>query len=168
MVYVDESGVKTSLQREHGRALRGKKIEDTKRGKRSKRINVIAGLCHGKHLAVKSYGHTTKSKFFEDWFSNSLLKEVPKGCTIIMDNASFHPKSKLSKLADEAGVNLLFLPTYSPDLNPIEISWANMKRWLRDNLSRFCSAHFAIMDYFDLSDCMMKELFNWFTELSNF
>jgi transposase len=148
--------------------LRGTKVEDTKRGKRSKRINVIAGLCNGKHLAVESYAHTTNSKFFEHWFVHCLLKEVPEGCTIIMDNARFHPKLKLRELADKAGVKLLFLPTYSPDLNPIEVSWANMKRWLRDNFSRFWSFHFAIMDYFGILDHMIEHLFDGFTPISNF
>ncbi|MDR2855907.1 MAG: transposase [Methanomicrobiales archaeon] len=64
-----------------------------------------------------------------------MLKEVPKGYTIIMDNASFHRKAKLRELVAKVGVEILFLPTYSPDLNPIEKSWANMKRWLRDNIS---------------------------------
>jgi transposase len=160
--------VKTSFHREYGRAFRGTKVEDTKRGKRSKRINVIAGLCNGEHLAVESYTHTTNSKFFEHWFGNCLLKEVPEGCTIIMDNATFHPKAKLRELADETGVKVLFLPTYSPDLNPIEVSWANMKRWLRDNSSRFWSVHFAIMDYFSISDRMIEQQFDGFIHLSDF
>jgi transposase len=54
-----------------------------------------------------------------------------------MDNASFHRKSKLQKLADKYGMLLIFLPPYSPDLNPIEKLWANMKRALRD-LVRNC------------------------------
>ncbi len=64
-----------------------------------------------------------------------------------MDNASFHRKEKLQMLAKQAGVKLLFLPPYSPDFNPIEKSWANVKRWLRDNLSQYFLFDFAICDY---------------------
>ena len=145
-VYVDESGVREYFKREYGRSLRGKKIEDIRGGRKFQRVNVIGGLCNGRHIGIKCYTNTTNSKFFEDWFENSLLKEVSKGSTIIMDNASFHRKSVLGLLSEKAGVNLLFLPPYSPDFNPIEHSWSNMKRWLRDNLSRFTSLNLAIYD----------------------
>jgi transposase len=49
-----------------------------------------------------------------------------------MDNASFHPFKKLKNLCRRHGMRLLFLPAYSPDYNPIEKSWANMKRALID------------------------------------
>jgi len=67
-----------------------------------------------------------------------------------MDNASFHRKVKLQELAEKAGVGLIFLPAYSPDLNPIEKLWANMKRWLRNNLSYFNSLDIAIYQYFSV------------------
>ena len=170
LVYVDESEIKTSLQREYDWALHEAEVEDPKCGKRSKRINVIAGLCNGKHLAVKSYVHTPNSGFFENWFANCLLEEVPEGCTIIMDNATFHCKSKLRELAERAGVTVLFLPTYSPDLNPLENSWVNMERWLCDNVSYLYSFHFAIIDlhYFGILDHVIKQLFDEFTHISDF
>jgi transposase len=64
-----------------------------------------------------------------------------------MDNASFHRKAQLRKMA-RGKVKLLFLPAYSPDLNSIEKSWANMKRYLRDNLKDFTSVAMAIYHYF--------------------
>jgi transposase len=78
---------------------------------------------------------------------NYLLKEIPKGYTVIMDNAGFHCKKRLRKLA-WGKARLLFLPPYSPDYNPIEKSWANMKRFLRDNVQDFQSVGKAIYDYF--------------------
>jgi len=70
-----------------------------------------------------------------------------------MDNASFHRKSKLYELAEKAKVNLLFLPPYSPDFNPIEKSWANMKHWLRNNLQYFNLIDIAVYNYFGVSKC---------------
>ena len=66
VVYVDETGVDKYLQCEHGRAKRGVKVEDTKRGRRFQRTNVVGGLCNGKYLDVECYNHTTNSVFFGD------------------------------------------------------------------------------------------------------
>ena len=133
-VYLDETGINRALVREKGRAERGEKVNGTRPGKRSKRVNVIGALCNGTYIAIKCYTHTTTSIFFEQWFREILLPAVQKGCTIIMDNASFHRKSILREIAAEFEVYVLFLPSYSPDFNPIETSWANMKQWLRDEI----------------------------------
>jgi transposase len=64
-----------------------------------------------------------------------------------MDNASFHRKKKLRNLARRHGMKLLFLPPYSPDFNPIERTWANMKRALTDILPDSESLEMGIYDY---------------------
>ena len=69
-----------------------------------------------------------------------------------MDNAAFHRKKELRKIA-RGKVRLLFLPPYSPDYNPIEKSWANMKRFLRNNLKNFQSVASGIYNYFGLIEC---------------
>ncbi|MHB9293394.1 hypothetical protein Holit_02515 [Hollandina sp. SP2] len=67
---------------------------------------------------------------FGRWFEFKLLKKVQRGCGIIMDCASFHRKKQVEELWDKAKVTVVFLPAYSPDFNPIEKEWANMKRAL--------------------------------------
>jgi len=76
---------------------------------------------------------------------------MPNGYTAIMDNAGFHRKKELRKIAG-GKVRLLFLPPYSPDCNPIEKTWANMKRFLRNNLKGFLSVDSAIYNYFGFID----------------
>jgi len=140
------------MQREYGYAPRGQRVCDTKRGSRSPRTNVIGGLCNGQYIAIEQYNHTTNAAFFEQWFSERLLKDVPSGCTIIMDNAAFHRKNALLELIEESKreIKLLLLPAYSPDLNPIEHSWANMKRLLKSYLHTFPDLHCAISAFFQL------------------
>jgi transposase len=65
-----------------------------------------------------------------------------------MDNATFHRKAKLKELADNACCKLLFLPPYSPDLNPIEKHWAWLKRKLRDILKSYEVFMDALQDCF--------------------
>jgi len=152
-VYIDESGIKEQFQREYGYAERGEKVCGTKCGRNGSRTNVIGGLCNGKHIGLEYYEHTTDAAFFEQWFSDHLLKDAPGGCTIIMDNASFHRKDALLELIKKSGrrINLLFLPPYSPDLNPIEKSWANMKRFLKNYLHTFPALHLAVTAFFELA-----------------
>jgi hypothetical protein len=79
------------------------------------RTNVLGALCGKDMLAHFCYAQVTTGEFFEQWFKKSLLSTVKKGCTIIMDNASFHRKKRLEEIATERQVKLLFLPPYSPD-----------------------------------------------------
>ena len=72
--------------------------------------NVIGAFCNGKHLAITCYEHSTDCEFFQWWFEEELLKSIPKGHTVIMDNASFHRKEKLRELAKIVNVSILFLP----------------------------------------------------------
>jgi transposase len=150
LVFVDECGVHKNNRRDWARALRGVVVRDVKPGKTAKKTNVIAGLMWSrkKHVAVRAYNHSTTSEFFEDWFEWDLFAYIPEKSLVIMDNASFHRKKKLWEIAERYGIYLLFLPEYSPDFNPIENSWANLKYWLIDNLCRFTYLDFAIEHYF--------------------
>jgi hypothetical protein len=77
-----------------------------------------------------------------------LLQSIPRYSVIVMDNATFHRKARLRELADETECTILFLPPYSPDLNPIEKFWAWLKRKLREILSSFDCFDDAIVECF--------------------
>jgi len=152
-VFVDESGLNRQQRRLYARAKRGVKVYDTKPGKREKKVNIVAGLLYGesgkKFIAVQDYEHTTTAMFFEDWFEWELIAAVPENSVIIMDNASFHRKEKLAAIAAKYGVMVIFLPPYCPQFNPIEQAWANFKRWLKYNFTRFSILQFSIDYYFN-------------------
>ena len=146
-VYVDECGVNTWLQRDYARAPRGTIIEDTKRGSKFQRVNIIGAMCNGTYYGIECYNQNTDSEFFECWFEAVLLEKIPKGSTVILDNASFHRKKALWKIA-RGKARLIFLPPYSPDYNSIEKTWANLKRYLGNNMQDYQSLESAIYDYF--------------------
>jgi transposase len=151
LVYVDETGIDSCLYREYARAPRGQKIVTKISGRKFKRTNIITGICEGKWLSPLQYECSTDSVLFEFWFENCLLREVKKGSVIILDNAAFHRKSVLSELAKKYCCEVLFLPPYSPDLNPIEKKWAWLKRMLRDILHDFDSFDDALQTIFQVS-----------------
>ena len=150
LVYVDECGIEQCLYREYAYALCGQKVVAKISGRKFKRTNIIAGICLGEWVAPLEYSGTTDSTLFEYWFENCLLKEVNKGSTIILDNAAFHRKSVLPDVARKYSCEVLFLPPYSPDLNPIEKKWAWLKKRLRKILPDFNSFDHALLNCFQV------------------
>jgi len=148
IVYVDETGIDECLYREYARALRGEKVTVKISGRKFKRTNIVAGICQGEWVAPLEYARITDSGLFEFWFENCLLKEVNESSTIILDNATFHKKSVLPGLAKKYNCEVLFLPPYSPDFNPIELKWAWLKRKLREILPAFDSFDNALQTAF--------------------
>lgn len=86
----------------------------------------------GKRLIAPFYfkGHCD-TRVFNAWLKDVLLPIIPQGKTIILDNASFHKSPRTKSLIESKGCFLKFLPTYSPDLNPIEQQWAILKAPIR-------------------------------------
>jgi Transposase and inactivated derivatives len=150
LVYVDESGIDQYLYREYAYAPRGQKILAKISGKKYKRTNILAGLRGREWIAPLEYTGTTDSVLFEYWFENCLLKEIESGSVIILDNATFHRKSILPQLAQSSKCRVLFLPPYSPDLNPIEKKWAWLKKKLRKILPTFDSFGSTLRDTFQV------------------
>jgi transposase len=150
IVYVDETGVEQENSSTYGYSLRGKKIVSKVSGKRKPRINIVSGKQGDKVIGTAEFSGTMKSHRFETWFTLFFLPLLIAGTVIIMDNARFHRKTVLQALAMEQGCRIIFLPPYSPDLNPIEKLWANLKNFLRLYMKNFNSVYDAIWNYFKL------------------
>jgi len=110
-VYIDESGKNTDLDRTHGYALTGEKVEGKTHGRKPEKLNIVAAKCGEMILEPHEYGCNMNSRFFEFWFM-LLLLVVGKGYWFIMDNATFHRKTVLQKMAEAKGCRVLFLPRH--------------------------------------------------------
>ena len=147
---MDECGIDTYLSRDYGYALRGQLVFGRISGRQYKRCGIVAAKIANKILAPFQYNGTMDSGLFEVWFSNQLLPSLDKGTVMVMDNASFHSKKRLLSAAQIAGCKLLFLPPYSPELNPIEKFWAWLKRFLCKILPTASSFDDALFTAFQL------------------
>ena len=98
--------------------------------------NAIAAWCNRKLLAPFLINSSVNSEVFFTWIKESLIPELPDNSVIVIDNATFHKRSDIQLLLTDAGHDILWLPPYSPDLNPIEEVWAWIKsarkRWKID------------------------------------
>lgn len=148
IAYVDESGIDKCLYREYAYALRGETVTERITGKKFQRTNLVAAQLNGKIIAPMQYNGTTDAPLFEYWFEQWLLPCLPEDAVIVMDNASFHRKDELFKIAAAHHKKLIFLPPYSPELNPIEHFWAILKLWLKMNTMLFSSLDDAISAFF--------------------
>ena len=135
-IYLDESGINQYLHREYARSIRGRKIIGEISGKRFARQSVISALFKGKFLSPMCFEGTCDTSLFNAWLQQMLIPNLTAGQVLILDNASFHKSAESQKLVEAAGCRILFLPPYSPDLNPIEKYWANMKTKVRELLSK--------------------------------
>lgn len=103
-------------------------IHGARFGKRPPRLNLIAAQCDQKILSPLLYSGNTTAELVNQWVKEQLIPELPAQSVLILDNARFHQAKQLKLIAEEKGHQLLFLPPYSPDLNPIEKSFANLKK----------------------------------------
>ncbi|GHU54460.1 hypothetical protein AGMMS49975_14910 [Clostridia bacterium] len=101
-------------------------------------------------VAPFAYKVATDADLFEGWLENIFapcVRDISRS-VLIIDNASFHNKERIFDIADEYGFKVIFLPPYSPDLNPIEKLWANVKRRLRFHMHKFDSFWDALANAF--------------------
>jgi transposase len=92
----------------------------------------VAAKCASKILAPFCFQGTCNAALFNLWVERFLVPELAPGQVVVLDNATFHKSEKTKWLIEQAGCTLLFLPAYSPDLNPIEVFWANLKTKIRN------------------------------------
>ena len=130
-VYIDESGVDHNIISEYCWTQKGTEVIGERKGGSRGRTSVVAALNGDKINAPMSYCGTMNTDLFIHWIKYILVPTLSKGQVIIMDNAPIHKNKKIRFIIEQAGCRLLFLPTYSPDLNPIENYWAVMKNQIK-------------------------------------
>ena len=150
IVFIDEAGVDNRLFRAYARAPRGVKIYADIPGKKRERHSMIGGWMNHKFIAPFTFQGGCNANVFNTWLENILLPELPKGTTVVMDNAAFHKSARTRELIEGAGCFLLYLTTYSPDFNPIEHCWHTLKSRLKP-LIQHCLSNLQKL----IGDCLL-------------
>lgn len=133
IVYLDESGFAHDMPRTHGYSSRGRRCFGTQDWHAKGRTNVIGALIEKLLLTVGLFNTNINADIFYAWVVQDLLPKLPTYCIIVMDNATFHKRQDIQNAIFNAGHILEYLPSYSPDLNPIEAKWAQSKAVRKQN-----------------------------------
>jgi transposase len=131
LIYLDESGVSTQMTRLYGRALRGERVHDTVPGGHWKMLTILGALDHTGILAAMTVEAATDREVFLAYLDEVLCPKLRPGHVVVMDNLSAHKVDGVASRIQARGASVLYLPPYSPDLNPIEKAWSKLKSALR-------------------------------------
>ena len=135
-VFLDETGTATNMTRRYGRCPRGERLVDAAPHGHWKTTTFVAGLrSHGLTAPLVLDGPMT-GEVFRAYVEQMLAPSLAPGDVVVMDNLAAHKVAGVREAIGAAGASLLYLPPYSPDLNPIEQFFAKLKALLRRAATR--------------------------------
>lgn len=136
MIFIDETWAKTNMTRLHGRCARGQRLVAKVPHGHRKTLTFVAGLrCDG-IVAPCVLDQPINGISFLAWVRQFLVPELRRGDVVVMDNLGSHKSAEVRRAIRAAGALLIFLPPYSPDLNPIEQAFSQLKTVLRKENAR--------------------------------
>lgn len=136
LIFLDESGVTTRMTRLWGRCLGGRRISEGTPQGHWQILTILGALSLRGLIATMTIEAATDQDIFLAYLEHVLCPVLQPGQVVVMDNLSSHKVRGVRELLQTRGVELLYLPPYSPDLNPIEKAWAKFKQLLRSAKTR--------------------------------
>ena len=131
LIYLDESGVTTSMTRLYARNRNGARIHEASPGGHWKVLTVLGAISTRGIVAAMTIEEPADREIFLAYLDQVLCPKLRPGQVVVMDNLSAHKGDGVRASIEAAGAELLYLPPYSPDLNPIEKAWSKLKTLLR-------------------------------------
>jgi transposase len=147
LIFLNESGVSTQMTRGYGRCLAGARIAEARPEGNWKILTILGAMSVGGMIATMTIEAATDQEIFLAYLDHVLCPKLEPGDVVVMDNLSSHKVAGVRQRIEAAGAAVLYLPPYSPDLNPIEKAWSKLKQLLRSAKARSAEAlHQAIED----------------------
>ena len=161
LVFLDEAGINLALIRLYARAPRGQRAQGSRPHQRGKNVSMIGAISLKEIIASINLLGSTDGLTFEAFVIRKLVPKLWKGATVVWDNCSIHKGKEIEKAITDVGAQLIYLPPYSPDFNPIEKLWSKVKNTLRSIGARtYKDLDLAISEAY--SQISLKDIRNWF------
>ena len=157
LVFIDETWAKTNMTRTHGRSRRGRRLRAKVPHGRWRTLTFLAALRHDRIDAPCVIDGPINGQSFLAYVEQFLVPTLSHGDIVIMDNLGSHKSMAVRRAIRAVGAKLLFLPAYSPDLNPIEQVFAKLKTLLRRAEERTVEATWkrigSLLNCFTAAEC---------------
>ena len=131
LVFLDESGCNTDMTRRYAYSLGGSRSVDSAPLSKPKNTTILSSIQLDGTLRYTTFSGGTTVERFKRYLEIDLLPHLNDNSVLIMDNMKSHHAKAIKQLLEKAKVRYVFLPPYSPDLNPIENLWSKVKALLR-------------------------------------
>ena len=166
LVFIDESSINIGMARLYGRAFGEERVIDYVPDVRFDRLSILSSMRLDGALVPLAYKGTLNGELFLAYIKQCLVPTLNEGDIVVMDNASPHKVKGVVDAIEEKGAYVLWLPTYSPDLNPVEQMWSKVKSHLRKAKARTLDAlYIALKDALD--SISLSDVKAWFA-LANY
>jgi transposase len=156
-VFLDETGTATNMTRRYGRAPRGQRVVDAVPHGHWLTTTFVAGLRENGIVAPLVVDGPMRGEIFRAYVEQMLAPALSKGDVVVLDNLAAHKVAGVAEAIRAVGASLLYLPPYSPDLNPIEQLFAKLKALLRKAGARTKEALWTtigeLLDAFPSEEC---------------
>lgn len=162
LVFIDEMGVLLGLSRTHARSPRGTRVYDYQPFYRGAKVTVIGAISRQRVLAVMTLNGSMDGQAFQVFIENCLRPQLWPGAVVVMDNLPAHKRKEIEPLIQSKGASILYQSPYSPDFNPIEHWWSQLKAFLR-SFSPTTAKMVDILIATALNLVNPLHLKNWFT-----
>lgn len=136
LIFLDESGVTTSMTRLYARGVGGRRIHEATPGGHWKIMTILGAMSLNGMIATMTIEEPTDTDIFLAYVEHVLCPVLRPSDVVVMDNLSAHKAPAVREWIEKAGAELLYMPPYSPDMNPIEKAWAKLKQLLREAKAR--------------------------------
>lgn len=146
-MFLDEAGVNLAMTRTHARAPKGERATAKRSGGHASNISLVGAVRLSGMNALYPYDGPVDGERFLSFLDNELLPTLKRGDVLVMDNLRVHHIAEVKIKVEQAGVRLLYLPPYSPELNPIEEIWSVVKRAFRSLEARTISTFIDAMHH---------------------
>lgn len=158
LVFLDETGANTKMIRRYGWGPKSSRVVDDAPHGHWKTTTFVAGLRTTGFVAPLVIDGPVNGDIFLAYVQQQLVATLGPGDLVIMDNLSSHKKAGVREAIEAVGAELMFLPPYSPDLNPIELAFSKLKTLLRKAAARTVEqlevALVKIIDQFESTECI--------------
>ena len=160
LVFIDETGATTAMSRTHGRAPAGERVQATVPGA-WKNVTLISGMRRSGVIAPIALPGATDRLVFDTYVEQALVPELQAGDVVVWDNLAAHNSASAIAAIEAVGARVMQLPTYSPDLTPIEEMFSKVKEGLRSIAARTVEGVIGAMGKV-LNQITPDDILGWF------